>query len=128
MAHRASDGLPLTYTMRPGQVQPNELELAVLNRIANQEPSIREWFTDLRVLSREYTGVGCFTRFQTVQSLTMGERQLALNALIRVPGVSGGLGAMLSCEDGRPKCLEMFTYGNEHWDGLYDGFSLEDTA
>jgi hypothetical protein len=25
-------------------------------------------------------------------------------------------------------CLELFTYGDEPWDGVYDGFSIHPTA
>jgi len=38
------------------------------------------------------------------------------------------MGAMLFCENGKLNILETYAYGDEHWDGIYDGFSIEKTA
>ena len=34
------------------------------------------------------------------------------------------MGAVLFCTEGHPAMLEMFTYGNDHWDGTFAGFSI----
>ena len=115
--------------MRPGQVEPNELEMAVMFRIAEQYPTIRPFLESLHVLSRKYTGVGSFTEFLADPSAEAAiERQLDLQALISMPGVPNGMGAVLYCRDARPTCLETFTYGDDHWDGRFDGFSIEAAA
>jgi hypothetical protein len=41
-----------------------------------------------------------------------------------VPGLVNGMGALLFCRSGRPKCLETYTFGGEHWDGTFVGFSI----
>jgi len=49
--------------MRRGQIKPNEFELAILERLASKEPSVRGSVGQLHVLSRKFTGVGSFTTF-----------------------------------------------------------------
>ena len=58
---RSLGGLKVTSTMRPGQLKPNDFELAILERLASRESSIRLSVERLHVLSREFTGVGSFT-------------------------------------------------------------------
>ena len=83
----------------------------------------------LHVLSREFTGVGSFTNFQVDESLPVAPgRHLDLDAEICVPGVPSGLGAVLFCKGDQPECLEVYTYGDEQWDGVYIGFTIEPTA
>jgi hypothetical protein len=84
--------------------------------------------TGLHVLSREFTGVGSFTRFQCEDSSRDDKRQVSLGSLIAMPGVPGGMGAVLFCRGDRPECLETYTYGDERWDGTYDGFSIEEAG
>ncbi len=115
--------------MRPGQVRPNEFELAILHRIAGKEPSICVVVEQLHVLSREFTGVGSFTNFACEESSAEAPDQVViLDDLIRMPGVPNGMGAVLFCKGGRPQCLEVFTYGDDHWEGVYDGFTIVRTA
>lgn len=49
--------------MHPGQREPNECEVAILERIAAEYPPLRTQLEHLHVLSREFTGVGSFTNF-----------------------------------------------------------------
>jgi hypothetical protein len=73
--------------------------------------------------------VGSFTNFACEDASSgASEHQLTLDALIEMPGVPNGMGAVLFCKGDRPKCLEVFTYGNDHWEGVYDGFTIEQTA
>ncbi len=119
----------MTSAMRPGQVKPNEFELAILERLATKEPSIRGSVGQLHVLSREFTGVGSFTKFACEESSDGApDQHVGLDDLIKVPGVPNGMGAVLFCKGGRPQCLEVFTYGDDHWEGVYDGFAIEQTA
>lgn len=114
--------------MRPGQLKPNDFERAILERIASKESLIRGSVERLHVLSREFTGVGSFTKFNCEESGVDGsEQHVGLGPLIKMPGVPNGMGAALFLKGGKPECLEVFTYGNDHWDGVYDGFSIEQT-
>ena len=116
--------------MVPGQLNPNPLEVAILEEFARQDPGLTVPPASLRVRSREFTGVGCFTNFDKASADVPGarERQIGFDSAIRVPGVTSGLGAVLSCLENQPLCLELYTYGDELWGGLYDGFSIERTA
>jgi len=114
-------------TMRPGQLEPNEFELALLERFAAKDPSL--YLDSLHVLSREFTGVGSFTKFLCDgSSETKWDRDLHLGAIISMPGVPSGLGAILFCTGRHPNLLEICTFGDEHWDGLYEGFVIPDTV
>lgn len=114
--------------MRPGQIEPNEFELAILGSLARQAPQEAPFFDRLHVLSREFTGVGSFTKFATDEFSTEipTKRPLHLKAVIHMPTVPSGLGALLFYRGDQPECLEVHTYGNEHWDGAYDGYSIEE--
>ena len=115
--------------MRPGQLKPNDFEMAILERLANKEPSIGASIVRLHVLSREFTGVGSFTKFKSEEfAASTTERQIGLDGLIHMPGVPNGMGAVLFCKGDEPECLEVYTYGDDHWDGVYEGFSIEQTA
>jgi hypothetical protein len=112
--------------MGPGQVEPNEFEIAILDRIACQDACVSESVAQLHVLSRQFTGVGSFTTFR-VPEIASGtsKRHISLDAVILMPGVPNGMGAVLFCDGDHPECLETFTYGDDHWEGVYDGFSFE---
>ncbi len=113
--------------MRPGQIAPNEFELALLDRLASKEPALRRAVEHLRVLSREFTAVGSYTNFACEDAATTGpDKQLGLDALIAMPGVPNGMGAVLFCKGDTPQCLEVFAYGDDHWEGVYEGFTIQD--
>lgn len=115
--------------MRPGQLEPNEFEIAIVRQLMRQEPSIAGHVQRLQVLSRTYTGVGCFTNFRCdAAAAAPAKRQVSLNVLIRMPGVPNGLGAILFCRGSQPECLEVYAFGDDKWDGVYDGFSIEPSA
>lgn len=111
--------------MRPGQIYPNELEIAILERIARNWPALRPAVGQLHVSSREYTGVGSYTNFfESRSDIHFGDQWLGLNALIQLPGVPNGLGAVLACKEGKPLFLEVYAYGDDHWDGTFDDFVI----
>jgi len=112
--------------IRPGQTQPNEFELAILNRLTIKVPTVHSAFDQLHVLSRKYTGVGSYTNFHIgASSSDTSEQQISLDALITMPGVPNGMGAILFCKGSCLHCLEIFTHGDDRWDGVYDGFAIE---
>ena len=112
--------------MRPGQITPTELETAILERIAKEHPTLASLLGQLHLLSREFTGAGCYTTFAAIQPTPdLPDGYLSTEALVMVSGLSNSLGAVLACEAGCPKCLEIYTYGDELWDGDSDGFTIE---
>jgi hypothetical protein len=115
--------------MKPGQINLNELEEAILKLLAKEYPSLGKLISQLSVLSREFTGVGSYTNFRCLASSDeLGNQQIGLQALISIPSVPNGLGGVLFCENGKPMFLELFTYGDDKWDGVYDGFKIKETA
>jgi hypothetical protein len=111
--------------MRPGQLQPNEFEMAILQKFAEHEAALTPHIQQLHILSREFTGVGSFTRFRYEGA--EAERHLTFTAEIHVPGLERGLGAVLFCRGDHPICLELYTFGDEYWDGVYEGYSMTQT-
>ena len=116
--------------MHPGQPQANKFEVAIIESISADNPAegelLRTIVPGIRVLSRTFTGVGSFTCFhcEIVRPL-LADKRLSLNRLISMPGVPDGMGAVLFCEGGKPKTLEVFTYGEQHWDGENEGFVIQ---
>lgn len=120
--------LPHEATMSPGQPTLTAFEAAILERLVAKEPRLAQSCTGLHVLSREFTGVGSYTSFLCDDSIEGDDWHLTLDALIVVPGVENGMGAVLFGSGKHPKVLETFTYGDDQWDGVYDGFSVEEAG
>jgi hypothetical protein len=111
---------------RPGQIEPNEFELAILERIAVKSPKLGTHLENLHVLSREFTGVGSYTNFKCKDvSAHVAEQRIGLDDLIVMPNVQNGMGAVLFCLGDQPKCLETYTFGDELWDGVFEGFVIQ---
>jgi hypothetical protein len=111
--------------MRPGQLDVNDLERAILERLARDRPSLLPLIPRLHVLSREYTGVGSYTNFRYPERLPhVGNDRIGLHGHIEMPSVPNGLGAVLFLKNDLPHCLEIYTYGSELWDGAHSGFSI----
>lgn len=109
-------------TGRPERPPPNAFEVAILQAMVRERPSLDIDFDHLAVRRRKYTGVGSYTDFLCDQS---GEREtFGLKASIAVPGVPSGMGAMLLCRGRRPECLETFTCGDDYWTGAFEGFTV----
>jgi hypothetical protein len=114
---------------RPGQIEPNQLELAILERIAAKSRSLRRYLRNLHVLSREFTGVGSYTNFKCEdESAQVVKQRFGLDDLIVMPNVQNGMGAVLLCHGDQPKCLETYTFGDELWDGVFEGFVIQKVA
>lgn len=62
--------------MRPGQLKPNEFEIAILERLASKDPSIVRSLGQLHLLSREFTGVDSFTNFKCEDSAVGSPQQI----------------------------------------------------
>jgi len=110
--------------MRPGQPDPNEFEIALLDRLGLENPDVKISTTDLHVLSREFTGVGSFTYFLIKGWAKTGKRRVIQTlAEVTIPGLEYGLGVVAFLE-GDSLTLETFTSGEEKWDGIFDGFAI----
>jgi len=115
--------------MRPGQLKPNDFELAILRRLAASEPWLAKFLEDLHVLSREFTGVGSFTKFLLDETnADSAPRHVGLKGCIAMPGVPNGLFAELFCQGEHPSMLEVASCGSDLWDGVYGGFSFQEPA
>ena len=117
--------------MKPGQLNLNELEVAILQTLSGSFPAISGMIKKLSILSREYTCVGSYTNFNSSSvkpSEEIGSHCIGIEETIHLPNVPSGLGGALFCEDGKPKMLELFTYGDEKWDGTFQGFNIEKEA
>lgn len=113
--------------MRPGQREPNEFEVAILKRLAEKDPSILPALKGLRIQSREFTCVGIYTNFLRDRSGEEKDRRwnrvVDLDVAIDLPCLENGLIAILFCKGNQPDFLEVVAM-DEHWDGVYDGFSI----
>jgi hypothetical protein len=111
---------------RPGQIEPNEFELAILERLAAESPPLLVYMRNLHVLNREFTGVGGYSKFRYADKGAQTSLQpISLGDLIIVPGVQSGMGAVLFWQGDQPKCLETYTFGAELWDGVFEGFHIQ---
>lgn len=104
----------------PG-LELNALETAVLRRTC---PDILEARTSHRVIRRDLTGVGSFTFFEADLPPSEPGTKIRLNGLIQLPGIDHGLGATLLLHTDEGHCLEVYSFGEEHWDGTADGFGI----
>ena len=112
--------------LRPGQLFTNELELSILQVLSKRYPFLLSEIHDLHVLSRKYTGVGCYTEFLFDEEYVDNEiQQLLLPENICLPSVQNGMTAVLLCVRNHPILLEIVTY-QEAWDGTFEGFSISE--
>jgi len=109
--------------MRPGQLHPNEFEVALVERLL-EENALPFSLSDLHVLERKYTGVGSFTAFLVQNHSKPGRKILQTSTVIRMPNLKHGLGFMAFYK-GEELVLETFTSGGEKWDGVFEGFELQ---
>jgi hypothetical protein len=81
------------------------------------------------VLSREFTGVGSYTNFKCeINDAQASEHRVGLDDRIVMPNVQNGMGAVLFCQGDRPKCLETYRFGDELWDGVFEGFVIQEAT
>ena len=113
--------------MRPGQLHPNVLEHALLDRLASEHPDAQITVPDLHVLSRTFTGVGSFTEFLVKGQPPVPRRVLGSSAHVTIPSLQYGLG-VVAFREGDRLTLETFAFGDETWDGVFDGFVVGPTA
>lgn len=110
--------------------------MAMIKSIANsnkeQYPFIENHLPYLKVNQRNLTGAGMYVNFEYLpegKSLIKseyGDGILGSNQIAELNTMSNGLGFSLELEKGEIKYLEIFTYGDEAWDGTYNLFTLID--
>ena len=103
-------------------------ELAILSHIAERTPPLRPAIGHLRVARREFTGAGSYTYFEPTLPIPLVDGSVPLEALVSMPGVPHGMGAILSVASGQASCLEIFTYGESSWYGDPEGFVIAPAA
>lgn len=62
------------------------------------------------------------------ETANAAERHVGLDTLIHMPGVPNGMGAVLSLKGNDPKCLEVYTFRTEAWEGQHEGLSIEEAV
>ena len=112
------------------------LEKAVLEKIAstplNLHLSIEDHLPYLSAHSREFTGVGMYVYFDDsspseILSADLNDKEVfSSRHILEIDTLQYGLGFALSAEEGRLKFLELFTYGDETWDGKYGEFAFSE--
>jgi hypothetical protein len=95
-----------------------------MQHLARNDPSIKALLGRLHVLSREFTGVGSFTKFDCGEVADSRTRNIGLDQIVTVPSVAHGLGAVLFCKGDHPELLEIHAYGDERWDGQFEDFAI----
>jgi hypothetical protein len=104
---------------------PNELETAILHAIALQQPQLTPCLAGLRVLNREYTGIGTFTNFaQSPAAVCMPDCLVELNGTVEVLGLAHGLSASLTIQTGHIQYLEIVSFAGESWSGAHAEFTI----
>jgi len=103
----------------------NEIELAILHRVAAKHPSLNEHIPHLRVRDRVYTGVGMYINFVYVNlqhkpiSASLNNATISTNERIMLSELEYGLCYEVNITAGRIKFIELVTYGEE-WNGKFD--------
>jgi len=112
--------------MNPDAATLNEFERAVLDRMAHQLPALASNISQITLSHRELTGAGSFTNFANHDARVpvQTDGPLALGVHILMPGVQNGLGACLFFNTSGIAFLEIFTYGDDGWNGNWEGFSF----
>jgi hypothetical protein len=108
-----------------------EFEVAILERIAMDNAAHSDQLRELvqvgRVAERKWTGAGGYiTLSPSAIEFDSRNFELGAEAIIEIPGLKRGLGALLFVRDGRADFLELFTYDDEWW-GESGGFRIVPT-
>lgn len=104
-----------------------EFERSLVRAVLSQHPTftrLGDNIDSLEVESIRNTGVGAYITFanrsQSV-SADIDAAELGFDGAICVPGVPSGLGCVVDVNQGKLNHIELFTYGDEAWDGSTDG-------
>ena len=98
----------------------SELLRAVFNQHRDNYSLPQEAEAALRVKNVEATTVGAYVTFEAQNPPYFSQTrsaQLGYNGVIAVPRVPTGLGCVIDITDGVIRHMELFTYGDETWNG-----------
>jgi hypothetical protein len=110
--------------MRPGQLEPNEFEIAILSHMVREFTDVGLSIAALHVLERSFTGVGSFTTFLIKDWPKDYKRRILEPSIgVTIPSLKRGLGVVAFLESDK-LVLETFSY-DEFWDGVFEGFKIE---
>lgn len=108
----------------PTSKQANALESAILARLLVAGAPVDA--STLNVVNRNVTSAGSYTTFATADPPPdLWRDRVGLDMLIEIPGVPNGLGAVLWLNNGSPFCLEIYVFGEDAWDGSFEGYSFK---
>ncbi len=100
--------------------QPTAFEAAISAGIASEtsDAALREQLRDIRVVSREHTGCGCYTDLDPIAitpetTAAYGVRGPLSGPFFESPALKHGGGSLLWFKDGRVDCLEIYTHDDE---------------
>jgi hypothetical protein len=105
----------------------NEIELKLIDGLTTKYPSLKSHIPHLKVTERQATGVGMYVNFAYAN---FNEKLENLNSLfsneenIEIPDLKYGLGYVIDISDGEIKYIEFITYGEENWNGKFDGYRI----
>ena len=105
----------------------NDLERAILNKIAVEYPFLQSHIPLIQVKSRENTGVGKFVNFfylvdeKGYQLIPNDYFALSAKAHLHMEGLEHGLAYEIAISNGYIDFLELVTY-YENWDGTVKHF------
>ena len=122
--------MPLTQglnTLAPWHL--TKFERDVLENIAADNEPVRDLLLnsipDLRVSSRELTGVGAYINLACDRVFEgLGDAHLGLSFPINIPSLEYGLTTELACSGGKPLFIELCSTGSETWTGEIEGYSF----
>jgi len=107
----------------------NKFELSILERLSKKYHGIKNHIPHLRVLNREFTGVGMYVNLcyidskELVTNLEILDGAISSNENIEIKGLQNGLGYEVDVSEGRLKFIEIITYG-ENWDGYVGDYKF----
>ena len=108
----------------------NDLELTILDKVSEEYPAIKSHIPFLRILNREYTGVGMYINFtysnegNFLNPIEPPNTILGTNERIMLPGLEYGLCFAIDIAEGKIGFIELVTYG-EKWDGSILNYSFK---
>ena len=110
-------------------INMNALEKAILDRISEKYLSVKDHLPYVEVRSRENTGGGMFVnlsyRHLDENLIRLKDGMLSTNEILTLDGLENGLGFVLDVTNGLLNFIELFTYGEETWEGKTTNFKFE---
>lgn len=104
-------------------------EMALLFALAEKYPVLYTHIDKIYVGERECTGMGQYVFLKYYDEndiLPISEDILSVDKIIITEGLEIGIGFIGNIEDFKLVNLELFVYGSNDWDCVFQNFSLKD--